>query len=70
MVVFGHEVPDVMVVKIVFVLAIAALAGAYEGWTGRSFGRKPRTEKPPEPIPGEVKHMGMVDEVPPDQRLP
>jgi hypothetical protein len=73
MVIFGHEVPDVMLVKVAIVLGIAAIAGAYEGWTGNRFFRSRRPQepqKPPEPVPGVVKDMGMVEEVPQDQRRP
>lgn len=74
MVIFGHEVPDVMLVKLVIVLAIAAIAGAYQGWTGhglfRSSKSRPDDEKSREPVTGVVKDMGMVEEVPQDQRLP
>ena len=70
MVIFGHEVPDVMMFKLGAAAALGLLVGAYELWRGRRIDAPGDPELPPEPAPGVVKTMGMVEEVPPDQRRP
>lgn len=70
MVVFGHEVPDVMVVKIGAFAVLGLLVGLYEVRRARRVNQGSAAASSSESSSGEVKHMGMVDEVPPDQRLP
>jgi hypothetical protein len=58
---------DYLLFKLLVVVVIAAVVGAYEGWTGKTVF--PR-EEAPTPQQKPAKEMGYVEEVAPQRRIP
>ncbi|CAH0354053.1 hypothetical protein [Aquabacterium sp. CECT 9606] len=58
---------DYLLFKLLVVVVIAAVVGAYEGWTGKSVF--PR-EEAPTPQQKPAKEMGYVEEVAPQRQIP
>lgn len=57
---------DYLLVKALVLIGIAAVIGAYEGWTGKrilNMDEAPPPQQPP-------KHMGTAEEVTPQTLLP